>query len=259
MPGQTSSSSHRPGCRPTSFNGGPDNCPARRAHFDDPAPAGHIPSMEGRTIARPDRSPRPGRRPARQAFNGGPDNCPARPVSVTLCRRRSASFNGGPDNCPARQVICTRCVYITSSFNGGPDNCPARPVWPCVVVRAGIPAFNGGPDNCPARHDRPSGPPHRDNGPSMEGRTIARPDSTGDSITMPRVTTLQWRAGQLPGQTSAHSATHATPTAVLQWRAGQLPGQTPTVTVRWAVLKFLQWRAGQLPGQTPRLSARPPS
>ena len=60
--------------------------------------------------------------------------------------------------------------------------------------------FNGGPDNCPAKHANthscaPAGP------------------------------SLQWRAGQLPGQTGVKSAVELD-SALLQWRAGQLPGQT---------------------------------
>ena len=63
-----------------------------------------------------------------------------------------------------------------SPFNGGPDNCPARPrkaLYRHVQSRP----FNGGPDNCPARPGRPH-------------------------VDMPLMSTLQWRAGQLPGQTS---------------------------------------------------------
>ena len=86
---------------------------------------------------------------------------------------------------------------------------------------------------------------------------------------------LQWRAGQLPGRTSAAGETVPNVTTRLQWRAGQLPGRTPqgggpthspsppsmegraiarpntvfgnqTAPAEWP----LQWRAGQLPGRT---------
>ena len=60
---------------------------------------------------------------------------------------------------------------------------------------------------------------------SMEGRAIARPNHARVTVQGNLVMLLQWRAGQLPGQTSS-------------------PGRRPVVA------KQLQWRAGQLPGQT---------
>ena len=65
--------------------------------------------------------------------------------------------------------------------------------------------FNGGPGNCPAK-------PHHTAPPT------------------PYPIKLQWRAGQLPGQTLLNRAA-AVSTELLQWRAGQLPGQTYTVCV----------------------------
>ena len=86
------------------------------------------------------------------------------------------------------------------SFNGGPDNCPAkhtrRRIRACPLS-----AFNGGPDNCPAK------PPKLPKLPKPK-----KP--------------LQWRAGQLPGQTSLMSSVPLATVRYLQWRAGQLPGQT---------------------------------
>ena len=59
----------------------------------------------------------------------------------------------------------------------------------------------------------------------MEGRTIARPNDVDFDAASHCMTLLQWRAGQLPGQTWI-----CQPSVVLrvelQWRAGQLPGQT---------------------------------
>ena len=60
---------------------------------------------------------------------------------------------------------------------------------------------------------------------SMEGRTIARPNAVGWALTTAPVSRLQWRAGQLPGQTSKPVPSCRAVTT-LQWRAGQLPGQT---------------------------------
>ena len=89
----------------------------------------------------------------------------------------------------------------STCFNGGPGNCPAKPRGrggPHIMVRR---RFNGGPGNCPAK-------------PAMTAATAAR-----DSL-------LQWRAGQLPGQTPTRPARASPAPTSLQWRAGQLPGQT---------------------------------
>ena len=66
------------GCRARGgFNGGPDNCPARRL--------GNI-HLALRLAS----------------FNGGPDNCPARQRARFRTLPKLTCFNGGPDNCPAR-------------------------------------------------------------------------------------------------------------------------------------------------------------
>ena len=99
----------RPGTRPPrrrtgryeSFNGGPDNCPARRERSLLSVGERQA-SMEGRTIVRPGPTPNPSRRVAPRSFNGGPDNCPARRTASPKVRTCRSRFNGGPDNCPAR-------------------------------------------------------------------------------------------------------------------------------------------------------------
>ena len=110
----------------------------------------------------------------------------------------------------------------------------------------------------------------------MEGRTIARPDWICSDAYVSRSRCLQWRAGQLPGQTLSQMMIFLW-AGTLQWRAGQLPGQTlcrqrlrpraalpsmegrtiarpdlPTHASTSTSAALLQWRAGQLPGQTPR-------
>ena len=64
----------------------------------------------------------------------------------------------------------------------------------------------------------------------MEGRTIARPDLIISPNRTSTAAVLQWRAGQLPGQTAPQAAT-AKLFMSLQWRAGQLPGQTTALRV----------------------------
>ena len=140
----------------------------------------------------------------------------------------------------------------TTSFNGGPGNCPAK-LGELRPVGSGCEtAFNGGPGNCPAKRALRKG-------------------------TFFAAVPLQWRAGQLPGQTINASRWPQTRALTLQWRAGQLPGQTPEVAETPHPLQHpsmegraiarpnsigsragstagmrLQWRAGQLPGQTTR-------
>ena len=261
------------GCRlngPDRFNGGPDNCPAR-PRTSDGVPLPELASMEGRTIARPDRGGRDPVVVAQPSFNGGPDNCPARrAVGATPRRQREpehASMEGRtiarPDRSPwsrhmswpwpasmegrtiarpdpggtGHQVV--RLASMEGRTIARPDT-PLRRHAPAVMLqwRAGqLPGqtdvavvrvdshtvrFNGGPDNCPARLGSEQ---------SMAVRAHHH--------------VLQWRAGQLPGQTGDPAASHH---VMLQWRAGQLPGQT----FRHRRQRPLQWRAGQLPGQTGR-------
>ena len=62
----------------------------------------------------------------------------------------------------------------------------------------------------------------------MEGRAIARPNDHGFELRCQIIWALQWRAGQLPGQTGLSRRTEKEKMD-LQWRAGQLPGQTSAV------------------------------
>ena len=156
------------------FNGGPDNRPARR---------GGVAAL----------------RSSNASFNGGPDNRPARQYNDTPGQRREASFNGGPDNRPARPSQHSRQIPTMPTFNGGPDNRPARP-WLSGSRHVLTSPFNGGPDNRPARPGldlsaaitaahlqwRAGQSSGQTVGivrfatfnkiPSMEGRTIVRPD-----------------------------------------------------------------------------------
>ncbi len=84
---------------------------------------------------------------------------------------------------------------------------------------------------------------------SMEGRTIVRPNKTtwrcggaGHS--------LQWRAGQLSGQTARElSLTNAYDPASMEGRTIVRPNPSRTATQHPSTSQ-LQWRAGQLSGQT---------
>ena len=197
--------------------------------------------MEGRTIARPNtpltvRVPQHG---DHGAFNGGPDNCPAKlgPRDVEL---------GYPSDVPSmegrtiarpnfRGNGAAAGVQMSCPFNGGPDNCPAKPAGTgTIATQLRESAFNGGPDNCPAKHcslhERACGPRLVD--PSMEGRTIARPNRmrhrTGPVAAS---ADLQWRAGQLPGQTQHTNVQAPTPRSVAPSMEGRtIARPNPIVT-----------------------------
>ena len=150
----------------------------------------------------------------------------------------------------------------------------ARPNWPTMYAGSTRGrCFNGGPGNCPAKPAASASKLFGDDAASMEGRAIARPNLARRTLpaAMP---VLQWRAGQLPGQTHRRRRPRAQPLGasmegraiarpnsmipaasssskpVLQWRAGQLPGQTTVRSYTTGLNQWLQWRAGQLPGQT---------
>ena len=232
------------------------------------------PSMEGRAIARPNRV-RPSRgRMSERAFNGGPGNCPAkpwRPATSGRCGR--CSFNGGPGNCPAKPLMLPqqpRCqVFLqwragqlpgqTSRIGFTRRRSPFPLQWragqlPGQTVHHRI---HRGGQEAPSMEGRAiARPNHREvaasgelAAPSMEGRAIARPNRRLRPVAA-SACRLQWRAGQLPGQTTVTGAVLTERPAFLQWRAGQLPGQTERLVFAFDDLDDLQWRAGQLPGQT---------
>ena len=90
----------------------------------------------------------------------------------------------------------------------------------------------------------------------MEGRAIARPNARVPEPATAAGRHLQWRAGQLPGQTRRlvfPSQRQQMPS--MEGRAIARPNHP--MTGGRAVEKCLQWRAGQLPGQTCRRRCRP--
>ena len=162
---------------------------------------GSLPSMEGRTAVRPNQPVRRCRLPTLHAFNGGPDSCPAkRQGPGSRSRRVVLAFNGGPDSCPAKP--------FPDHDDPATRHCPSMEgrtaVRPNDVRRHRHPhsrdTFNGGPDSCPAKHllraDQGGSPR-----PSMEGRTAVRPNWPVCRDCQFGPATLQWRAGQLSGQT----------------------------------------------------------
>ena len=181
------------------FNGGPDNRPARpgirgRAVGATVLPSMegrtivrpdqvpptvyfvvHLPSMEGRTIVRPDPPEEAPPSPPAQPFNGGPDNRPARPERFCETCAILLPFNGGPDNRPARRPVASRTASSTpflqwragqSSGQTGTEYIRRLPVIR-LQWRAGQSSGQTSSDVETFKQVC---------GPSMEGRTIVRPD-----------------------------------------------------------------------------------
>ena len=244
------------GARPQRFNGGPGNCPAKRVNHGHGAViwGSAMASMEGRAIARP------------------------KLVRVSTSIRRRTSFNGGPGNCPAKPgAPCTpfyRCYVDSLQWRAGqlPGQTGVRGRSDIVVV-ADPPASMEGraiarpndqstpwepqvPDasmegRAIARPNR--GERHRrslaDADASMEGRAIARPNPSASPLRLRRPKRLQWRAGQLPGQTTSTPRQRDPPRASASMEGRAIARPNDGLAVEDDAGK-LQWRAGQLPGQT---------
>ena len=163
--------------------------------------------------------------PTLTPFNGGPGNCPAEPegpdggtyLQVTPSMEGRAIARPNKKNSPVAlarlKVLQWRAGQLPGRTRRGRGWCSG-----CGV------SFNGGPGNCPAERGRVVRGLCEVDGPSMEGRAIARPNALVP-VGAPPSEILQWRAGQLPGRTPNNARTPS-PTSNLQWRAGQLPGRT---------------------------------
>ena len=144
-------------------------------------------------------------------------------------RGRDHGFNGGPGNCPAKLPRAVACLEprCAASMEGRAIARPNMPDLSDVDPRIGA---------------------------SMEGRAIARPNSTRSRSQAPAKIRLQWRAGQLPGQTRRVDGVveHGAGQASMEGRAIARPNKS-SIMSPFEPARQLQWRAGQLPGQT-RLS-----
>ena len=238
---------------------------------------GHLASMEGRAIARPNGVDgrgcvhvidwlqwRAGQLPGQTGLVG--DRGPPSP-------RR---FNGGPGNCPAKLARDSpRACRWSGRFNGGPGNCPAK---------RSAPASWSSPRSSASMEGRAIARPNRragvqrpaERGASMEGRAIARPNCPGPTHEGDLTVALQWRAGQLPGQTRSRWRWCAVSCTCFNGGPGNCPAKPSTGPGTCASSGCfnggpgncpakpehhrhsrpphaqLQWRAGQLPGQTGR-------
>ena len=144
-------------------------------------------------------------------------------------RRCRPDFNGGPDNCPAKPPGAGPAPAVVAKLQWRAGQLPGQTPPAAPPSRRARRHFNGGPDNCPAKLGLVNAGKRRSGLTSMEGRTIARPNRHPLGGLGGLVGSLQWRAGQLPGQTPP-PGTPRRRRRELQWRAGQLPGQTALVT-----------------------------
>ena len=129
------------------FNGGPDNRPARREGLDDGGAGGERPSMEGRTIVRPDTAKRTGSMPFKVPSMEGrtivrPDGYHRNHQSRLFLQWRAGQSS-------ARQVVSELVQQVLQ--------------------------WRAGQSSGQTSHRQPRGP--LGYLPSMEGRTIVRPDS----------------------------------------------------------------------------------
>ena len=155
LPGQTPRTGPPPRTTSPTFNGGPGNCPAKRAGDAARGRVVGVPSMEGRAIARPNLAV----------------------TSPFTDAEKTLQWRAGQLPGQTREVADHQPERGARPFNGGPGNCPAKRGRRSGRRTGGRGAFNGGPGNCPAKL-----------------RAGAAPDQETDP--------LQWRAGQLPGQTT---------------------------------------------------------
>ena len=185
--------------------------------------------MEGRAIARPNPIVVPLIGDTRPLLQWRAGQLPGQTrLGNCLLLRPLLSFNGGPGNCPAKLEPHRQGEMPPQPFNGGPGNCPAKPqqahstdhsIEPSMEGRA-IARPNGLDEHrhrlaglAPSMEGRAIARPNRrldrrgqhDLQPSMEGRAIARPNLRSMPTSTPKPHDLQWRAGQLPGQTGSCS------------------------------------------------------
>ena len=142
------------------------------------------------------------------AFNGGPGNCPAKPTlaSVPIPRTSSRPSMEG-------RAIARPNPEDQRRHPGGGTKLPSmegRAIARPNATRAAIGTHAVG-IHVPSMEGRAIARPNRRRvrcdqrriiSPSMEGRAIARPNRGVSNPSPGRWRPLQWRAGQLPGQTA---------------------------------------------------------
>ena len=252
---------------------GRDNCPAKLAGVTDEREARRVPSMEGRTIARPTRPRRRCRRCASASMEG---RTIARPTRSAGClpsgRHQLPSMEGRTIARPnaGRSDLGVHGVELLQWRAGQlpGQTREARIVldadrflqWRATIARPNAVAQRSRKRAlCAhlqwrptiARPNQPGGPARQRIPvlPSMEGRTIARPNRPILTVGSWAVCSLQWRAGQLPGQTPTPAPGARPQQTHLNGGPDNCPAKPASRHQHRPGSDVPQWRAGQLPGQ----------
>ncbi len=249
MPGRTCNAPGNAAPAATGFNGGPGNCPAELVAGEAEVHVGEDASMEGRAIARPNRTTASKLlSPIRLQWRAG--QLPGRTADCDACRAvfpRMLQWRAG--QLPGRTSSLSRCGGLSAGrFNGGPGNCPAElargePDEGVVRVlqwragqlpgRTGWSCDTGLPDPTASMEGRAIARPNRNPATvqvllttaSMEGRAIARPNHYWSGSRSGRSNGFNGGPGNCPAEPEDYIL-DMQGQALLQWRAGQLPGRT---------------------------------
>ena len=175
--------------RPNAVGRGPGQCRALRT------------SMEGRAIARPNCGLVGLVAVGRRYFNGGPGNCPAKRHQPRRHRPALAARTSMEGRAIARPNVTVERRAVSDHGTSMEGRAIARPnsMIPPTAPRLSVTSMEG---RAIARPNDPysavTGCGHNT---SMEGRAIARPNLRTPTASSTSENPLQWRAGQLPGQT----------------------------------------------------------
>ena len=199
--------------------------PGQTRYFLTPLSRAVPPSMEGRAIARPN----PDDLRAGTCDRAAPSmegRAIARPNDTLEDHRKKSSRPSMEGRAIARPNYGCAFVLAHKPYPSMEGRAIARPNPVSRSLASWMPcSFNGGPGNCPAKPERLSRALVARTRPSMEGRAIARPNPGSHSATGSSAPAFNGGPGNCPAKLDGRSRVPSW-FVVLQWRAGQLPGQT---------------------------------
>ena len=159
----------------TSFNGGPDSCPAKPARNTPQSWSPAALQWRAGQLSGQTRSPPPPPPPSTTLqWRAGQLSGQTR-IALWLGDRRPATFNGGPDSCPAKRDghLDHARAQLDLQWRAGQLSGQTRPPAPPPLA---IPVLQW-------------------RAGQLSGQTVELTDEEGGKCA------LQWRAGQLSGQT----------------------------------------------------------
>ena len=137
-----------------SFNGGPSNCPAKLGPIVSRCRPSASASMEGRAIARPNKLVGRGRDTALRRSPYRPASSCASMEGRAIARPNALSGSpGGLDGCNPRSLQWRAEQLPGQTPLRGRRSRPPLQWRACPEVGSTPPCFNGGPSNCPAKPD----------------------------------------------------------------------------------------------------------